>query len=147
MCKNKSGRIFRVILWACSWISESRHMHMSVLCLSSSSLCQQQAGLTGCVRGRNLPVQRDTLDCICSLRAAGLKFGPNGLTVWISSGFLGTDWGPANLPLQTGCAGVSSGHGSILLQETQCQSMSSEIGPGCSPTLPCCIDLSFFPKW
>lgn len=38
MCKNKSGRIFRVILWVCSWISQSRPMHMLVLCLSSSSL-------------------------------------------------------------------------------------------------------------
>lgn len=53
---------------------------------------------------------------------------------------------PANLPLQTGCAGLSSEHGSILLWETQCQSMSSEIGAGCSPSLPFCIDLSPFPQ-
>lgn len=149
MCTNKSGGIFRVILWVCSWISESRHMHMSVLCLSSCSLCQQWAGVMDCNGGRNHPEQKEPLDCVCSLRAAGLKFGPCGLTVGHFIRIPGHRQGifvPAKLPLQTGYAGLSSEHGSILLQEAQCQSMSSEIGVGCSPSLPCCIDLSLFPQ-
>lgn len=96
----------------------------------------------------NLPGQREPLDCICSLRAGGLKFVLCSFTVWNFIRMPGDRQGvfvPANLPLQTGCAGLSSEHGSILLQEIQCQSMSSEIGAGCSPWLPCCIYLSLFP--
>lgn len=155
MYKSKSGRIYRVVLWVCFWKSESRCRHTAVLCPSSSSLCQPQARFKGCNGNSSISVQKkyelfarfeEAIMLSSHTESCRAEFAPRGLAVWCSTRMPGARQGlfvPARLPLQTGCAWLSSEHRSDSSPENS-MAINHKIGAGGSPWLPCCFDLSLF---
>lgn len=76
--------------------------------------------------------------------AAGLKFGPRGLTGWHFTRMPGVRqrlFVPDKLPLQTEYAGLSSKH-EFDSTPGNSVSINHRIGAGHSSWLPCCFDLS-----
>lgn len=155
MCKSKSGRIFRVVIWVCFWKSESRRGHTAVLCPLSSSLCQPQAWFKGCNGGSSISVQKEyelftrfeeAIMLSLHTESRRAEFVPRALAVWCSTRMPGGRQGlfvSARLPLQTGCVWLSSEHRSDSSPENS-MSINRKTGAGRSPWLPRCFDLSLF---